>query len=59
VTISVPDVKVHVEPGRCTAQTYFYAAYILIRVQLQVTHVGHLNAADKLVVFLLLFADSF
>jgi hypothetical protein len=59
VTIRVPDVEVYVESGRCTAQTYFYAAYVLIRIQLQVANVGDFNTTDEFVVLLLLFTHSF
>ena len=59
VAIRVPDIEVYIKPGRGTAQTYFYTTHVFVWIQLQVTNVGHLNTANKLVILLLLFADSF
>ena len=59
MAIGVPDVEVNVEPGRRAAQTYLYAAYILIRIEFEVAYVRRVYTPDKLVVLLLLFADSF
>ena len=59
MTIRIPDVEVNVEPGRCAAQAYLYTAYILIRIEFEVSYIRRVYTPDKLVVLLLLFADSF
>jgi hypothetical protein len=59
VAISVPDIEVDVEPGRCTAQTYFNATYILIGIEFKVAHVCDFYAPDEIIVLLLLFAHGF
>ena len=57
VPVCVPDIDVDADAGRGAAQTYLHAAHILARFELEVADIGRIDAANEIVVFLLLLSD--
>jgi hypothetical protein len=56
VAVSIPNIEVEAQPRGRTPKAHLNATYILARFQLKITNVTHFDAADKLIVLLLLFS---
>ena len=57
MAICVPNIEVETKPGRCTAQTHLYAANVFAWLQLQITNIRCFDAANEVVILLLLLSN--